>query len=127
MVQVRSHVFLLIILRFPNLVSLIYWVFYTKKGLQTYVLDRGFNDPVLLKFAIALLAHYELLSSHWAPSSSDPPYEFRTLPWFVDGFTLGMWDSIHALDPDTSDDISADDSQLTIWIEVFKLHSMGKR
>jgi len=99
-------------------------------GLDTYVKRKGYNDPLLLKLAIAFHILSEAVFLH-STNSSVRSYVSVNL-WSMMPFVDGMWTSLRALEPDESDELSAaDDSQLAIWTEIFKtyrlLHSCVRR
>lgn len=93
----------------------IYW---NGKGIDAYVERKGLNDPILVKFAIALAARYEVAPSHLA--QSELHIYFEAIPWSVDSFISGIWASMRALPVEWKK--FDDDSQLGIWAEVLKMY-----
>lgn len=86
------------------------------KGLDTYVKRKGYNDPVLLKLAVAYCTFLaDVVTSHSRRLSTrfllDTPR-----------FVKKIWTSLRALKPDKADELLEDDSQLAVWTEIFKIH-----
>jgi len=84
---------------------------------------NGFDDPNLLKIAVASIANYEVISHS---SRVDHDVLYRPYSWFVEFFILGMWKSICTFDPDELEKLLEDDSQLALWAEIFKLYCISR-
>lgn len=77
---------------------------------------KGFDDPVILEYVTGLIAHREVCP------------QISIGPSYVSGrFVSGMCGCLQGLKSDKVNRLSEDDSQLTIWAEVFKLHHILRR
>ncbi len=89
--------------------------------LDTYVKRKGYNDPVLLKLAVAYCtALADVVTSH-----SRHPSTLFLLD--TPGFVNKIWTSLRALEPDKADEFLEDDSQLAVWTEIFKMYCILQR
>jgi len=93
------------------------------KGLETYVKRNGFNDPNLLKFVVAIVAYYKVISAHSARSYLSILGHHYS--WFIRDCILGMWESIRTFDLSELEKILEDNSQLALWAEIFKLYCIS--
>ncbi len=85
---------------------------------------KGFNDANLLKLAVAINARYEVVYSDSDFAQSELLSYDSDFLWLVTDFIYGMWESLR----DDLVGLSKDDeSQLTIWVEVFRMHCILKR
>lgn len=86
-------------------------------GINTYMRGKGFDDPVILEFATGLIEQWEILMRHVSIVTSA----------FLGRFVSAMWECLQGLEPVEVNGLSDDDSRLTIWVEVFKLHYFVRR
>lgn len=87
---------------------------------------KGFGDPFLLKFAVALVALSEVHFSQYAKRRVHDPHEL--LPARdVASFTNDMLLSLEHMEPAELDEVSDDNLQLRLWADVFKLHCILRR
>ncbi len=94
--------------------------------MDTYVKGKGYNNPLLLKLAIAF---HTVLTEFTTSNSRDPAVcIYLTIQMEpLEEFINGMWESLRALEPDKSDELLEDDSQLAAWTEIFKIHYILQR
>lgn len=77
-------------------------------GIDAYVRRKGFNDPVILELGTGLIANWEFrLEISIGPS------------YVTSHFVIGMHRCLQGLEPDEVNRLSEDDSQLSVWAEVF--------
>ncbi len=82
---------------------------------------KGYNDPVLLKLAVALCTFLsDVVTSH---SRHPATLYLNYIPRFVDD----IWRSLLALEFDKTDKLLEDDSQLAVWMEMFKIYFILQR
>ncbi|KLO14319.1 hypothetical protein SCHPADRAFT_996667 [Schizopora paradoxa] len=98
--------------------------FWDGEGIKEYVEKKGFNHPNITKFAIALIAQCEVYISQCAQ-----PTQYISVGLPLRGmakFMIGLWESLGQLDAEDLDKFS-EETHITIWIEVLKLHRILRR
>ncbi len=83
--------------------------------------EKGYNDPILSKFAITFHAYLSEVLTFHSRFITDNTYNFGHTNLLVK-FLGCMWRPLHALEPAKSDELSQDDSQLAVWTEIFEIY-----
>lgn len=82
-----------------------------------YVRRKGFDDPVLLKFAIGFIALWEV---NLSPTMCY--FYLRSFELTSGRLTHDMCKGLRNVEPDIFDVYLENNTRLAIWVEVFKLH-----
>ncbi len=88
---------------------------------------KGYNDPVLLKLAIAFHTFLsEVMTSYDSRRPAVKIFVYVQLS-SLDIFIDRVWRSLRALEPDKSGELLEDGSQMAVWTEIFKIYCILQR
>lgn len=83
--------------------------------------EKSFNGGVHGKLAAAILSHFEICNS----------YQFRFKGSFFDGlvsnFLLATWSTIDSMEPEETDLLSEDGTQLEAWSNIYAICCVLRR
>lgn len=83
---------------------------------------KGFDDPFIRKLATGLTSHWKVFK--YAPLLIVYFYHLMSVS---SRFVSAMYGCLQGLGPDEVNGLLEDDTQRTIWAEVFRLHYLLRR
>ncbi|KLO14308.1 hypothetical protein SCHPADRAFT_939611 [Schizopora paradoxa] len=104
-------------------VQFVAW-YWHRNDVNDYVQNRGFEGPAIVKFAIGLITHWEV---HFSQPEATSLFLFSPPFYLTMSFIYGMMLSLKSSVTNVVNELFQDNGQLTVWVDVFKLHHFVRR